>query len=139
MGSHANKKRWSKWFNRGTVLGLITGSIIALVTAQWTLTWWLASDLTAGISGGTWEQLTAEFDARLERRFPVGTRRFEVTDALQAQGFTPSWHPPSTGEFMATRDECNFVCRIQAEVYWRVTADNKLGSIRGVYHERGCL
>jgi hypothetical protein len=139
MEKRENQNQRSKWFNRGAVLGLFTGSIIALVVALWTLTWWPASDLTAGIGGGTWEQLTAEFDARLKRRFPVGTRIFEVTNALKAQGFTPSWHPPSTGEFMATRDESDFTCRIPAEVYWTVTADNKLGSIRGVYHERGCL
>jgi hypothetical protein len=144
MNREENLSSRSKYFNRGTLLGLVSGVFFsALLFASMFVTghatWRPASDLTNGIGGGTWEQLTAQFDGRLKRRFPIGIQIREVTNTLRNQGFELKWNVTPTGEYLAIRDESNFACNIPAEVYWTVTKGNQLGSIRGVYQEQGCL
>jgi hypothetical protein len=115
-------------FAAGMLIGLVCGLSWSTVRPQ--------SSLTKGLPSN-WDAASAQFDARLRARFPVGTPVWDLATGLEAEGFQPSWSEVN-GEYGAKRDESDLVCRIAARAYWRVGPDGGISAIRGLYREEGC-
>ena len=114
--------------------GIIGGLIIAF--------WWTflraqtPSTLTANLPLD-WKAASPIFDARIKKRFPVGTPVWHLVNGLSEQGFEPNWPGPG-GEHNAQRIDSNYVCDISARVYWTIDKDSKVLTIRGI-RDVGCL
>lgn len=89
------------------------------------------ASLTIGLQG-PWEAVSAEFDKRVQTKFPLGTSEKDMEDELQRQGFSHL-----KGE--AIRREDDFVCNKAAYVHWQADKQGYLTSINGSYREEGCL
>jgi hypothetical protein len=116
---------------------LASGIAIGLVAA---LCWTSArpsSALTKGLPS-SWKDASSQFDARVRKRFPIGTSARKLTDGLDAEGFKPTWFE-TDGEYGAKRDEGRFPCNIVARVFWRAGQNGAVSAIRGTYNEEGCL
>lgn len=77
------------------------------------------------------ETAQAEFDARVKRRYPVGTSEEALLTDLRRQGF--SIRPAFGGLRSADLYRSNYCGRTLWSVRWRVGAARKLTSIFGVY------
>ena len=139
MSEEIEKHGRSGWFNKGTALGLFLGLSLALFVSLFLFAKKPDSALTAGLLGDSWDELSAKFDSRVKRQFPVGSETREMMRVLSRQGFRPDWQGELADEFLAIRSESDFVCNISAEIYWRTTGDGRIRAIRGRYLERGCL
>ena len=94
--------------------------------------------LAEGLGGLGWKQASTEFDARVRRRFPIGTPLGDMTEVLQGEGFVPTASElPGWGERVLRRD--GPVCRVSARVLWQADAAARLTRIQGLYREDGCL
>ena len=113
--------------------GIIIGLAVALF---WTSTR-PPSSLTKNLPSG-WNEASAQLSARVRTRFPVGSPAYKLTDALEAEGFRPTWFELN-GEYGAERAEGNYVCNVVAGVFWRVGQNGALSAVRGTYREAGCL
>ncbi|MCW6528613.1 hypothetical protein NED98_00015 [Sphingomonas sp. MMSM20] len=114
-----------------------SGIVLGLAAALYWTTARPPSSLTKDLPGG-WNDASSQFDARIRRRFPIGTSAQKLIDGLGAEGFQPTWFE-AAGEYGAKRDEGSFVCKVAARVFWRLDQNGVVSAIRGTYHEEGCL
>ncbi|QKS01562.1 hypothetical protein F9288_19515 [Sphingomonas sp. CL5.1] len=119
------------------IIVFASGIVVGLAAALYWTTAQPPSPLTKNLPSG-WNDASSQFDARIRRRFPIGTSAQKLIDELAAEGFKPTWFE-AAGEYGAKREEGSFVCNIAARVFWRLDQNGAVLAIRGTYHEEGCL
>jgi hypothetical protein len=95
--------------------------------------------LTDGLTG-KWGDMSATFNARLQKAHPLGSPAAALTASLAKQDFESQFwgiEPGVVGE--ARLDESNWVCRQGADLQWKVDQQGRLNALRGTYGEQGCL
>jgi hypothetical protein len=91
---------------------------------------------------GSWHSVSSEFNARVKKRFPVGSSEADMAEELRREGFLRndwSYVNAPAAEAEAMRREDGFPCNQAAYVYWRADISGKLTGIRALYREEGCL
>ncbi len=114
---------------RAYALGWLSAG--AALIAIWV--WEPPSTLTANLIGGA-EAESAQFDARVRRRFSIGTPVFELAKQLVKEGFAPAWLDDggSHNEYIAVRRSSDLACSFESRVLWRLNTERRISSIRGV-------
>jgi len=94
--------------------------------------------LLEGLSG-PWQAASAEFDRRLQARFPAGSPALGMAAELHAAGFEQQdWIEPGALH-VAVWQRREFPCTLRARVTWRADAEGRLLELHGSYGEAGCL
>jgi hypothetical protein len=81
---------------------------------------------------GNEPEFSAQIEARVRERFPVGTPEAKLITYLETEGFTPEW--ARTGEAKAahfTRD--GFLCAKLVRIVWRSDEHGALTDLGGSY------
>ena len=129
-------KRWNIRF----VLGLLAATILVVGTLFYVASRLrLHVPLTSNLYG-RWDVISAEFNRRVEDRFPLGSLESAMAAELQNEGFSSQdWTSSTDAEHEAVRREDDRVCNVAARIYWRADNGGRLTSIMGIYREEGCL
>ena len=132
---------WRKWaFRIGAAI------LIAAISIVCTLLYVAihpkpGAPLTAGLQG-KWADMSAQFNRRVQQRFPVGSPEQAMTDELRREGFVRedwAYQVRNSQGAVAIRYEPNFVCNQGAIVSWRADPEGHITSIHGEYREMRCL
>jgi hypothetical protein len=120
------------------ILAIPVGGLIILVAINWKTTMLMLAILLSAFSYHppitkdlhAWGK--AEFTARLNRQFPVGTPEAKLASTLRKQRFTVNGREASFhGEWLP--------CNINYEVRWTADISGRLTSVEGDHIEAGCL